>query len=133
MGSLKLPPRVCGEMRVRRDPPARSWRSWRCAWCRVRPPLLNPSMMPAAPVFVPLPWVGEVVRSQTQGRKNRAKLKTWCAIPADVAKDDVGIFVSGALDDGAGFLHFRELQRSGTGDVDKDAASTIDCSGLEER
>ena len=49
------------------------------------------------------------------------------------AENDVGIFVRGALNDRAGLLHFGELERCGTGDVDEDAARAIDGAGLEQR
>ena len=49
------------------------------------------------------------------------------------AEDDVGILVRGALNDGACFLHFGELERSGSSDVDEDAASAVDGSSFEQR
>ena len=44
----------------------------------------------------------------------------------DGAKDDVGVFVSGALDDGASLLHFGKLERTRSGDVDEDAAGLFE-------
>src|ERR1035441_3415839 len=49
------------------------------------------------------------------------------------AEDDVGILVRGSLDDGASLLHFVELQRTGAGDVDENAAGAVDGSGFEQR
>src|SRR5947209_16453073 len=46
-------------------------------------------------------------------------------------ENDVGIFVSGALNDGTSLLHFGKFQRSRAGDVDEDAAGSIDCSSFK--
>ena len=40
--------------------------------------------------------------------------------------------MGGALDDRAGLLHFGEFQGSGSGDVDQDAAGSVDGSGFEQ-
>src|SRR5450755_2211736 len=51
----------------------------------------------------------------------------------DRAENNVGVFVGGALNDGAGLLHFGELERRRSGDVDEDAAGAVDGSGFEQR
>src|SRR5208282_1976030 len=42
------------------------------------------------------------------------------------AKNDVGIFVSRTLNDGASLLHLGQFQRTRAGDIDKNAARSID-------
>src|SRR5207245_2485798 len=49
------------------------------------------------------------------------------------AKDDVGIFVSRALDDGASLLHFGKLQRIRPRDVDENPAGSVDRARLQQR
>src|SRR5207249_9337590 len=48
------------------------------------------------------------------------------------AENNVGVFVSGALNDGARLLHFCQLERGRSGDVDEDAARAIDGSSFEQ-
>src|SRR6185437_17074989 len=48
------------------------------------------------------------------------------------AEDDVGIFVSGALDDAGGLIHFAELERTGAGDVDEDAARPVNGARFQQ-
>ena len=49
------------------------------------------------------------------------------------AEDDVGIFVRGALNNGGGFVHLRQAQRGGAGDVDENAARAINRSRFQQR
>src|SRR6266536_1584184 len=49
------------------------------------------------------------------------------------AKDDVGVFVGRALDDGASLLDLGELQRTRAGDVDEDTAGAVDGPGFKQR
>ena len=49
------------------------------------------------------------------------------------AEDNVGIFVSGALNNRASLLHFGELQRIRSRDVDENSAGSVDRARLEQR
>src|SRR5205823_1479666 len=49
------------------------------------------------------------------------------------AKNDVGVFVGGFLDDGAGFVDFVESEAGAAADVDEDALGALNGIVLEER
>src|SRR6266853_2974504 len=51
----------------------------------------------------------------------------------DSAKDDVGVFMRGRLNDGGSLMDLSQLERRGAGDVDEDAASAVDGAGFEKR
>ena len=48
-------------------------------------------------------------------------------------EDDVGVFVRCALDDGERLVHLRQLHRTRPGDINKDAARSVDRSRFEQR
>ncbi len=49
------------------------------------------------------------------------------------AKDDVGIFVRGFLDDAGGFVNFMQRQAGTAGNIDEDALRALDRVVLEKR
>ena len=67
------------------------------------------------------------------GRDHRDLDRVFHLLVQNRAEDDVGIFVSGALNDGASLLHFGKLQRIRARDVDENAAGSVDRARLEQR
>src|ERR1041385_4001168 len=47
------------------------------------------------------------------------------------SKDDVGVLMGSALNDARGFVDFRQFERTGAGNVDEDAARTVDGTRLQ--
>ncbi len=48
------------------------------------------------------------------------------------SENDVGIFMRGRLDERGGLVDLRKLEGAGAGDVDEDAAGTVDGAGVEQ-
>src|SRR5262249_1262596 len=51
----------------------------------------------------------------------------------DCTNDDGSVLVARFLNDGGSLIHFRQLQGTRAGDVDEDAASTVEGAGLQKR
>src|SRR5260370_32922875 len=67
------------------------------------------------------------------GRNNSDLDRVFHLLVENRAEDDVGIFMSRALNNRACLLHFGELQRIRARDVDEDAAGSVDCARLQQR
>src|SRR6202030_44631 len=49
------------------------------------------------------------------------------------AEDDVGVFMSGILNEGRSDVHLTQPEGAGTADIDENAASAVDSTRLQQR